>query len=553
MNPFSKYLSEHKWQLLLCAAVLVNFSALFNTILGTDGTLYACVAKTMAKNNDLVNLYNEGKDWLDKPHFPFWITAFSFKLFGFTNWAYKLPAVLFMMMGVYYTYLLAKTLYNKQVAIWAALILLTAEHIVISNSDVRAEPYLTGLTIAAIYYFYKAYTAKKFYHLLAACLFTACAMMTKGLFAVIPIGGAIAGELIIKKNWKELFNLRWLLAALLILIFIIPELYCLYVQFDLHPEKTVWGMQHVSGIKFFFWDSQFGRFMNTGPIKGQGDIFFFFHTLLWAFLPWSLLLYAASFYIFRKRTKTAKEYSWICVSGSLLTFVIFSVSKFQLPYYLNFIFPLFAIIVAEYFFSILSNKTIRVVNITQKVIAVLILLISGILIYFFKPSFSAAQIIMLTVLLLALFRVLFFIKTTSKTNTIIMSLLASFFVNLLLNIVIYPQILTYQSGSEAAFWINKYEPGLPVVRMDSELSYALEFYLKEPLHTIDTSFQNKPSLPFLLYANDNEVKKFMNEGHTIKILRTFKEFHISMLTGKFINKATRNAACQDYDVAECYK
>ena len=56
----------------------------------------------------------------------------------------------------------------------------------------------------------------------------------------------------------------------LLILFINPELICLYIQFDLHPEKILFGHTHVSGIRFFFWDSQFGRFLNTGPIKGAG-------------------------------------------------------------------------------------------------------------------------------------------------------------------------------------------------------------------------------------------------------------------------------------------
>ena len=156
---------ETKWlYLLIGIAVLVNFSGLFVPVIGPDGTLYASIAKTMAQSGDFVNLYAYGRDWLDKPHFPFWVAAFSFNLFGFTTWAYKLPGILFMMMGVWYTYMFAKRLYNKEVALWSALILLTAQHIVISNYDVRAEPYLTGLIIAAVYHFYKSYNTINFWH-----------------------------------------------------------------------------------------------------------------------------------------------------------------------------------------------------------------------------------------------------------------------------------------------------------------------------------------------------------------------------------------------------
>ena len=99
--------------LFIGLAVLLNFSGLFVTIVAPDGALYAGIAKSMILRHDYVNLFAEGHDWLDKPHFPFWITALSFNCFGFTTWAYKLPAILFMMMGAWYTYLFAKKLYNN--------------------------------------------------------------------------------------------------------------------------------------------------------------------------------------------------------------------------------------------------------------------------------------------------------------------------------------------------------------------------------------------------------------------------------------------------------
>jgi len=186
--------------ILIGAAVLVNFSGLFVTIMGPDAALYATIAKTMVQHHDYTNLIVNGTDWLDKPHFPFWIAALSYNTFGISTWAYKLPGILFLLMGAWYTYRLAKELYNERIALWSVLILLTSQHILLSNNDVRAEPYLTGLIIAAVFHFYRANRDNNYWHLLAGCVFTACAIMTKGMFAIIPIGGAIAGQLIITKQ-----------------------------------------------------------------------------------------------------------------------------------------------------------------------------------------------------------------------------------------------------------------------------------------------------------------------------------------------------------------
>ena len=537
--------TNFKWLYIFIAmAVLVNFSGLFILIIGPDGTLYATIAKTMVLRHDYVNLYAQGADWLDKPHFPFWITALSFNLFGITTWAYKLPGILFMMMGVWYTYLFAKSLYNKEVALWSALVLLTAQHIVISNYDVRAEPYLTGLVIASVYHLYKAYIQNNFWQLLAGCMFAACSIMTKGMFALIPIGGAIAGHLIITKQWKQLFNWRWLIAALLIMIFTLPELYCLYEQFDLHPEKVVFGHQGVSGIRFFFWDSQFGRFFNTGPIKGSGDPTFFVHTTLWAFLPWSLLLFAAIFQFIRKGVKNLQSHEWYCLCGSLLTFLVFSASKFQLPHYLNIVFPFFAILTTQYLYNVKAEKSIRAVRITQLIVVVLLLVIVAALHYFFQPEMfnwvTGAVLLVLLITLLVLPKAI-----TSKTFWRIgfSTLLVSFIINLYLNLAFYPSLLHYQALTQAALWINKNNPDrLPVVQ-SGDVPFAMEFYLDQPLINIGTDGNGPtPPKPYLLFAQTDVINGLKAKGWQMQPVKTFERYWISRLKLQFLNKATRGKA-----------
>ncbi|MFN8290297.1 MAG: glycosyltransferase family 39 protein, partial [Chitinophagaceae bacterium] len=385
---------------LIGFAIFINFSGLFVPLMDPDAGVYASISKSIAQRHDYVNLYFQEADWLDKPHFPFWVTAVFFKVFGYHEWSYKLPGILFTLMGAYYTFLFARKFYNTTIALWSSLILLTAMHIIISNNDVRAEPFLTGLIIAAVYHFSNALDKKPGWQLVAACFYTGCAVMTKGIFTLIPVGGAVAGELILQKKWRQLFHWKWILAAVLTGIFIIPELYCLWKQFDTHPEKTVLGSDHVSGIKFFLWDSQFGRFFNTGPIKGKGDKLFFLHTLLWAFLPWALLMYAALFTRIRNRVKKVTENfnEWFTLSGSLLTLLLFSFSGFQLPHYTNIIFPFLAILTAAFVVK-LATENRNVFGKVQSVLNILLLVLVAGLLFFYKPAIPLVFLIVAAALL----------------------------------------------------------------------------------------------------------------------------------------------------------
>ncbi len=540
MQPSSP-VYQHKWLFLFIAlAAMINFGGLLIPIIGPDGTLYALIAKTMVQRHDYVQLFYHGQDWLDKPHFPFWVTAFSFNLFGFTTWAYKLPAILFLLLGACYTYLFAKNLYGQQVALWSVLILLTAQHIVLSDTDVRAEPYLTGLIIAAVYHLYRAYTVNNFWHLLAGCVFTACAIMTKGMFALVPIGGAIAGHFIITGQWKSLFNLRWLLAIILIMIFILPELWCLYQQFDLHPVKTIFGHRGVSGIRFFFWDSQFGRFFNTGPIKGHGDPFFFVHTALWAFLPWSLIMFAAVFQFIKKGRKNVKVNEWYCISGALLTFLLFSASKFQLPHYLNIVFPFFAIITAQYIYYIQTVKSLKAMKITQTVIIVLLLTVISLLHYFFRPVvfswFTAGTLLILLSILIFLPDELSY---NLREKIILRTVVASFIVNSYLNLAFFPSLMKYQAGSEAAMWIDKNVKDIPVKILGEDLTTPFEFYIDRPVSFYRAADSANTVKPYLLYAPAASVKSLAAKGMHVEVLNSFDRYWVSRLKPTFLNYATR--------------
>ena len=101
--------SDRAWLLaVLGLAALTHAIGLFVTILEPDGALYAIIAKTMVQRQDFVDLFVMGEDWLDKPHFPFWLSAASFSIFGFSTFAYKLPALILTLVGAFYTYAFAR-------------------------------------------------------------------------------------------------------------------------------------------------------------------------------------------------------------------------------------------------------------------------------------------------------------------------------------------------------------------------------------------------------------------------------------------------------------
>ncbi len=608
IDPFNAPLEAwlQKWfGWLLLSALVVNTGALWITILEPDGALYASIAKSIARTGDFIDLRAEGRDWLDKPHFPFWMAALSMRIFGINGFAYKLPALLFWAAGGYYTYRLALALCGRVVAQLAVLIYVSAAHLVISNNDVRAEPYLTGLVIGSVYYFYRAsraFAGKEGSSvvpgggsLVAGSLLAACAVMTKGPFVLVTIGSGFVVDWILSKDWRQFFRLQWWIALALIAIFILPELYCLYVQFDLHPEKTIFGRTGVSGIRWFFWDSQFGRFFNTGPIRGSGDPLFYFHTLLWAFLPWSLLLYAAIF----ERCRNWKRYRMQAIAGdaiplgaALISFIMFSVSRFQLPHYLNILFPFFAILTAAWIYGLYKRVSWRIVATVQHVVALLLgVLLLGLCYWFHFQNYG--MILAGLVILAALAFLLFsrdrrneregagnmgkdggagdraaHILLASMGRSFCMAMIAYAFINF----CFYPALLRYQAGSEAARYMKeagvqegtalKDRAGIPGPGMrgsayigsiymlrEAPMDYSFEFYCSTPIKWTEIdSLRYEPALQkgsgegMLLFLPASFRDSLLRRGYVVEELKRFPNFHISQLTAEFLDYRTRDAS-----------
>lgn len=558
MTDVSSPIDTRWFYALVIAGICLNATGLFTPILEPDGALYACIAKTMAQTGDFVNLYAVGRDWLDKPHFPFWVTAVSYLIFGVNTFAYKFPALLFFLGSVIYTYHFVRLSYSRLTAQVASLILLTAFHGVLSNSDVRAEPYLTLLVIGPVYHFYRVFLGARFYHIVLGAFLTGCALMTKGLFVLVPIGAGLVLHWMLTNNWRESLKLRWYVAVVLSFVFTMPEIYCLYKQFDLHPEKVVFDNTNVSGIRFFFWDSQFGRFFNTGPIKGAGDKFFFVHTLLWAFLPWSLPLYIGVGNVVRSIIKRIEVPEYISLGSGLATFLMFSLSGFQLPHYLNIVFPFYAVIAAQFLVR-LKPTALRRWTIAQTVIGVLlVVLIIGVLVVV-QPARQGIAISLSMLIAVATF-VLF-------RNTTLLSLVgrmvgAMLLLACMLNLFLYPTFMNYEAGLAAARYVNeqpqraKRITALYGPSTFGESSWSYEFYADGPTQYVrdDSVLQQLAGQRSVqVFTTNIYADSLQSRGFDVSPVAVFPYFHISQLTGDFLNYKTRTSTLKPYVLVDVRK
>lgn len=543
LNDRMNNTNKNFYILLFVLALVVNCAGINVQFFTDDPGLYAAIGKNLIYKKDFFELFTYNQDWLDKPHFPFWCILASFKLFGVSVWAYRLPALLFFFISLLYTWLFAKRYYGPTVAATAVLMLSATLHILLSNTDVRAEPYLMALIIGSIYHVSRLnelYTPK---HLLLAALLTACAIMTKGIFVIIAIYGALFGQLLFKRKLKGLLNFKWLVLGILTFLFILPELYALYTQFDLHPEKTVFGRQNVSGIKWFLWDSQFGRFINSGPISRveSGSKVFYLHTLLWAFAPWCLLLYYAIFKNARAIVRGIVLPEYYALSGCLLLLVLFSLSRFQLPFYTNAVFPLFSIITAPLLVNQLCGIQERLRSASLWIFIVLLPLVVILLNYLLRPAdiyfFWIGIVFFATIALMIALKI-----KEAHTRVFFFACLAVLFAGYYLNTVVFNQITPYKGEISAANYVNqKPFDGADVYSVKFE-NNIFQFYCKRPVGFMPIEKFDKftPKVASIFYVNQRSMDYLVETHAKFTVLKSFVTYPQENIMPKFINKTTRH-------------
>ena len=536
------------WNLTMGLALVVYGVGMLIPIMEIDGAIYANISMIMHDTGNYRDIIYNNADWLDKPHFQFWITALFYKIFGVGTLGYKVPAILFSLLAVWYTFLFGRKFYSNMHGSIAALMLIISQHFILSSHDVRAEPYLTGLTIFSLYYFASWLKDKSFTQLLLGSLGLGILLMTKGLYTIIPIATAIGLSLFYKKQWKDIFHWQWLIVGFLTLIFTMPTLYSYYVQFDMHPEKVIFGKTGVSGISFFFWDSQWGRFTNTGPIQGAGDPTFFMHTLLWAFAPWAFLAYFALYNKTKKLIKGTDKSENYTYFGFIVIFLIFSASKFQLPHYLVPIFPMLAILTTDTLISYGKNqKFLKTFNYIHLISIILIFLIVPLLQIVFFDNAPTADTFIFLAFCIALI-VFIYVGQNNKMKKIIFPIaLAVLSVNYYLSRNFYPELLHYQSESEAAFYIKKHQlPVNNVVTYDNN-QIIMDVYLHHlvPQYLID--FPNQEVLQNKFVFISKRGLEALDKGNiNWELLETFDDFHVTTLNSEFLNKRTREGTIEKY-------
>lgn len=538
-------ISTARYWFLLTLIVLVYIAGMFVTLFENDSAQFAVMAMRMVQENDFLSLFKGPEEYLDKPHMHYWLAALSYKIFGIHDWAYRIPGILATLLGAYSCHGLGKLLYNKDVGRFAALIFMTAQTIVLANIDVRTDAVLTGFTIFSIWQLVTYIEKNTLKGIVLGAFGAGMAFSTKGQIALVVIGVSVLCHLAYTRKWMRLVNWKVLVALVVFGLAITPMLYAYYHQFDLHPEKVIRGKDHRSGIFFIFWEQSFERMSGEGVGKNSSDFFFFFHTFLWVFLPWTvlaLIAYCTKLKTFWETKFAYKPQLEFLTFGSItILFFLISFAQFKLPHYMNILIPLYAVLSAGYLYRIhheQKEKVAKVLLIVQYFILSLVFVFTVLVcFYVFKLEHWYGYLFLLA----ALSGVVYYClkREAPYLRILTISVCSSLLLNGLLNTHFYPRLLQYQAGSIMAEKVaENHIPVDKIYKISEGHTWALDFYNKKPVKIVSLSdLADKHDI--WIYATDHELEKLQNDRYHWHEQITVDQFRITRLQLKFLNPDTR--------------
>lgn len=515
---------------LLLIGIVGYFSGLFIDVT-RDAGKYATASKEIFQKGNFINLTIHGDAYDQKPPMTFWLGALGFSIGGISNFWFKFPILLLMFAGFYWAYRLGQSLYNKRVGLLTATFLAISEIYALYSMDIHTDTVLQAFVTLALWQLFEFIKTRKNKHWILGFAAIGLAMLSKGpIGAAIP-AFAVVGHILLKRDFKFLFDYRWFLGILLAFVVASPALIGLMNQFG-------WR-----GIWFFFWENNVGRI--TGSyVQSVNDPIFYVHSLLYLFLPWSLLFFVAVFYEFKSLIQNKfRSTEYFTFAGIWIFFIILNAANSQLPNYVFAIVPLIAVLTAKWVNAALENhgRIFKVFLSIQNVVAVITWVLIFTLVFYLFPSPN----LLLWLFTVAMFGLGMFVFLKIKHDfgkLILPTLIAFSTLTILLNTHVFPYMFSFQAPPKAARYFNENRNEGDTLYNYHYGQYELFFY-SEPqalqlktIETLKTVSEKKGTWIFTDEAGFEIIDKLQLKSDTVL---EYKHLYLNR-PARFINPKTRD-------------
>ena len=301
-----------------------------------DEGRYAEVAREMVISGDWITPRLDGFNFFDKPPLHYWASAAAYSLFGAHPWSARLWCALTGLLAIVGIGWAGARLFGRETGGYAAAILGSSLLFVFAAHINTLDVGVTAFLAVGMSCFLVAQFDSRALHLrtrLNVLMWTALALavLSKGLIGVVLPGLTLGIYMLWQRDWGVLRRLSLLPGALVILLLCAPwfVLIC-----HLHPEF----------FDYFFIREHFTRFLEAVDERSK-PFGFFLPVVILGLFPWTLLLpWSKTGWRAIGAGIPAQRFLLVWVS---VTFVFFSASHSQLPFYILPLFPALALLLGR--------------------------------------------------------------------------------------------------------------------------------------------------------------------------------------------------------------
>lgn len=432
------------WGLDLCALFVVC-GVLYFFCLGAHGLIdpdegrYSQIAWGMIRSHDFISPRVNGVLFLEKPILYYWLQVIAIKCFGLSAWSLRFFPAITALCSVSMTYLAGRVLFCRSTGILAACLLALmpvffgAGHY--ANMDMEVSTFITCALLCFLMSLQRQGKSGASLIMLGAYVFTALAVLTKGLIGLAFPMMIIGLWILLFNQWRVLLRMRLGSGFALFLILVLP-------WFVLVTKENP------GFLTYYFYDQQVVRYLSHQFNNGQ-PVWFYLPIILGGSLPWSFFLVQSLVYHCRRLTKAyaARLNTGFLLLWALLVVCFFSGAHSKLVGYILPVFAPMALLIANYMVAGVSSRFKGIGLGLMSYIVFLVFAIFGGAWYAFHSTdvnvvgYRQAGLCLLTVLLLGgLMACVFWLK--HRPRQVVLSLLAASFTALMVFAATVPSLGT---------------------------------------------------------------------------------------------------------------
>ncbi len=302
-------------------------------LLDPDEGLHAAIAQEMASRADYVTPRFLGEPFLDKPILFFWTEAWSILAFGSTEAAVRLPPLVFGLLGVASTWLLARAMLADPAeaagaAVAYASMLLPLAVSQVAVHDVGLVPFMN---VAVLALWRTAAVGASWPVVIAGGVALGLSILTKGLVGVAFAGLALFAFAVVRPR----------ATVRLMMVFAILGAIAVAVA---SPWYVAMERAHAGYLHYYFVDRHLRGFLTASQPHAEEPWWYYAPVMVAGALPWTVYAWSAVRETRRDGRGSALAACWIWIAAGT---IFLTVSRSKLLTYALPLFPALAIVLGS--------------------------------------------------------------------------------------------------------------------------------------------------------------------------------------------------------------